>query len=73
MLLLTTKQPEQKVKICYNSGESQMYITKVSASGTIYSTTDARKAKKFPFSKAVSLQMELESEGLSARKIYSTT
>jgi len=47
-----------------------MYVANIKPSGTIYSTTDLKKAKKMPFSKALSLQMELESEGLTVRKIY---
>lgn len=70
MLILTKKQPEQRVGIGYMSGQTEMYITDVKPDGTIYSTTNIKRAKKMPFSKALSLQMELQSEGLTARKIY---
>lgn len=70
MLIMNIQQKEQKVGIGYMSGQCEMYVTKIGKDGTLYSTTDIKKAKKFPFSKALSLQIELESEGIKARKIY---
>ena len=70
MLILSNNAKEQKVKVGYMSGNTEMYITKIKPDGTIYSTTDIRKGKKMEWNKALSIQMELESEGTKARKIY---
>lgn len=72
MLIMTAKkQPEMRVKLGITLPDGhESYIKDIKPNGTFYTITDIRKAKKFSWSRALSIQIELESEGEKVRKIY---